>query len=185
MNEVKAIKDKEQIKKLREALNIGSQAKRNVFLLDFGLLCPARISDLLQLKVADVRGVSHISIKEAKTKKTNKFVVNPHLAKIISTYTEGMLDDDWLFPSRKGNNPIGRIQAYRALRKGADWAGLNIEIGCHSLRKTFGYHYYLLDPTRNLALLQKIFKHSSSAVTLRYIGIEQDDIDESINDLSF
>ena len=56
---------------------------------------------------------------------------------------------------------------------------LNIpdRIGTHSLRKTFGYHHY--KQFDNIELLQKIFNHSYSAITLRYIGIEQDIIDES------
>ena len=58
-------------------------------------------------------------------------------------------------------------------------ANLNIRIGTHSLRKTFGYHHY--KKFGNLPLLQKIFNHSSSSVTLRYIGLEQDIIDESYN----
>ncbi len=45
------------------------------------------------------------------------------------------------------------------------------------MRKTFGYHHY--KKFRDLALLQKIFNHSNPQVTLRYIGIEQDQIEDS------
>ncbi|WP_268818337.1 integrase [Paenibacillus alkaliterrae] len=48
-------------------------------------------------------------------------------------------------------------------------------IGCHSHRKTFGYHAYKLGT--DIVLLQQIFNHSSPSVTLRYIGILQCDID--------
>jgi len=44
------------------------------------------------------------------------------------------------------------------------------------MRKTFGFHAY-----RNgysVELLQQVFNHSAPSVTLRYIGITQDDIDE-------
>ena len=34
----------------------------------------------------------------------------------------------------------------------------------------------------NIELLQKIFNHSYSAITLRYIGIEQEDIDAVYRD---
>lgn len=46
------------------------------------------------------------------------------------------------------------------------------EIGTHSMRKTFGYHYY--KKTKDVALLMDLFNHSSQSVTLRYIGINQD-----------
>ena len=50
-------------------------------------------------------------------------------------------------------------------------------MGTHTLRKTFGYHYY--KKFKDIAMLQKIFNHSNPAITLNYIGIEQDKIDES------
>ena len=55
--------------------------------------------------------------------------------------------------------------------------GLKYNIGTHSLRKTFGYHHY--KQFKDIVILQKIFNHSSSDITLRYIGIDQDKIDES------
>ena len=185
VNYVQPIKDKNQINELREALKLGTQAKRNVFLLELGIRCPARISDLLQLRVADVRGVARIKIKESKTGKVNEYIVNNQLAPIITEYTNGMADEDYLFPSRKGDKPITRTQAYRVLNKASDWAGLDLELGCHSLRKTFSYHYYRLNPSENLAYLQQILKHSSTAVTLRYIGIEQEEIADSLQELTF
>lgn len=46
------------------------------------------------------------------------------------------------------------------------------------MRKTFGYHYY--KKTKDVALLMDLFNHSSQSVTLRYIGINQDVMNESI-----
>ena len=54
------------------------------------------------------------------------------------------------------------------------------EIGTHTLRKTFGYHFYKRN--KDVAMLQKLFNHSSPSITLRYIGIEQDEIDEAYED---
>lgn len=48
------------------------------------------------------------------------------------------------------------------------------------MRKTFGYHYY--QRTKDVATLQEICNHSSPKITKRYIGIRQDEIDESLND---
>ncbi|GEN46726.1 hypothetical protein AHA02nite_25020 [Alkalibacillus haloalkaliphilus] len=41
------------------------------------------------------------------------------------------------------------------------------EIGMHTLRKTFGYHFY--QRTKDVELLQDIFNHSAPSITLRYI----------------
>ncbi|MFW6238815.1 MAG: tyrosine-type recombinase/integrase, partial [Halanaerobiales bacterium] len=78
-------------------------------------------------------------------------------------------NEDYLFQSRKGKNqPISRVQAYRVLKKIGKRAGLNIKIGTHTLRKTYGYHHY--QKYKDIAQLQAIFNHSSPDITLDYIG---------------
>ena len=73
-----------------------------------------------------------------------------------------------------------QVQAYRILNKAAVRVGINGEIGTHTLRKTFGYHMYM--KTKDVALLQELFNHSSPSVTLRYIGINQDRLDQAMDD---
>lgn len=74
---------------------------------------------------------------------------------------------------------MDRFGAYYILKKACKDAGLQEKIGTHTMRKTFGYHHY--KKFKDVAMLQKIFNHSSPIITLRYIGIEQDQIDESYN----
>jgi len=56
------------------------------------------------------------------------------------------------------------------------------EIGTHTLRKTFGYHFY--KKTNDIALLMELFNHSSQSITLRYIGMNQDFMDEQLIDFN-
>jgi integrase len=56
-------------------------------------------------------------------------------------------------------------------------------VGTHSLRKTFGYHVYKRTGG-NLGLVQKLLNHSSSADTLRYIGIDREQMDNTYLDLN-
>lgn len=91
-----------------------------------------------------------------------------------------MNDDDFLFRSREGENkPISRVRAYQLLTDAAKKVGLD-EIGTHTLRKTFGYWHY--KQHKDIALLQELFNHSAPSVTLRYIGINQDTMDASLQD---
>ena len=55
--------------------------------------------------------------------------------------------------------------------------GIAANIGTHSMRKSMGYHHY--KQFKDVAMLQMIFNHSSPQITLRYIGISQDEIDNS------
>ncbi|HDR6313109.1 TPA: site-specific integrase [Bacillus cereus] len=177
MNLVQPIRDKEKIAEIKDILK--RQSIRDWFMFIAGINTGLRISDLLALKVSDVKDKTHITIKEKKTDKTKRFKINRPLAEAIEYYTKGMNEEDWLFPSRKGDKPITRVQAHRLLNKVAGTVGLE-EIGTHTLRKTYGYHFYQKE--KDVALLQQLFNHSAPSITLRYIGINQDIMDKAMDD---
>ena len=174
MNEVQPIRDKEIIAKFKNKLL--KKSYRDYMLFVVGINTGLRISDILPLRVKDVVG-KHIIIKEKKTNKNKRLWINNTLRTELDKYIADMDDDDLLFPSRKGDKPISRIQAYRILNDVAEELGVP-EIGTHTLRKTFGYWHY--KQFKDVALLQEIFNHSAPSVTLRYIGINADLMDESL-----
>lgn len=51
-------------------------------------------------------------------------------------------------------------------------------VGTHTLRKTFGYHFYT--QFKDVVALQKIFNHKDQKETLIYIGIQQDELDSKM-----
>ena len=55
------------------------------------------------------------------------------------------------------------------------------------MRKTFGYHLFMDNQSSPeiLAYLQRIFKHSSNAVTLNYIGLSAEKEEELYKNLDF
>ncbi len=151
---------------------------RDKLLFILGINSGLRISDILPLKVGDVRDRSFIALREEKTGKSKNFRINDAIKRATAEFIPPDAgDDEYIFRSRKGaNRPITRVQAYRILNDAATRAGITEPIGCHTLRKTLGYHAYKAN--EDLATLQALFNHSSQAVTLRYIGITQDTIDE-------
>ena len=172
MKEVQPIRSMEKIQEIKKRL--AQNGSRDVLLFTMGINTGLRVSDLLSLKVGDVKGKGEYLLREKKTKK-NKRILLHAVRKDIEDYTFLKPDDEYLFASRKGEGPISRVQAYRILNKAAHDVGLK-EIGTHTLRKTFGYHFYRTN--HNVAMLQQLFNHSSPAITLRYIGITQDEIAE-------
>lgn len=175
MNYVEPIRNLEDIEKMKNVLFRISY--RNYFLFYMGINVGLRISDILKLKVSDVRNRSHIVLTEQKTRKAKRILLNYGLREEISRYTEGMKDYDFLFPSRIKGQSIGRVQAYKIINKAAKEVGLR-EVGTHTLRKTFGYHHY--QRNKDIEILRQIFNHSSPSITRRYIGIAQDEIDKSL-----
>ena len=69
----------------------------------------------------------------------------------------------------------------RIIKRASSKLGLE-EIGTHTMRKSFGYHHY--QQYKDVALLQEIYNHSSPSITLKYIGINQDNIDLGYRDFS-
>jgi integrase len=152
--------------------------RRDWLLFVTGTNSGLRISDLLALRVRDTRG-PHLVVKEKKTGKRKFIKVTPYLRRAFNECTAGLAGHVFLFRSRNGGNrPICRARAYQILREAALHAGLE-HIGTHTMRKTFGYHLYR--QTKDVALLQSMLSHSDPAVTLRYIGIDQDLQDRALS----
>ena len=74
------------------------------------------------------------------------------------------------------------MQAYEILNTAAKLIGIPDKIGCHTLRKTFGYHARMRGT--HIEKLQKIFNHSAPSITMRYIGITQDELDNIFHTLN-
>lgn len=185
MNYVQPIREKKKIQEMKAELK--KQGTRNYLLFTTGINTGLRISDIIKLKVQDVINYdrtpkTHIDIIEEKTGKRKRFKINDTLAKEFYEYTKNMEMTDFLFPSRKGDGHITRIQAYRIIKETAEKIGIE-ETGTHTLRKTFGYHFYY-DNGKDIAMLQQLFNHSSPSITKRYIGISQDEIDTAYTNFS-
>lgn len=175
---VQPLRTSEEIKEMREALAMSTQADRNLLLFNIGINTGLRIGDIVKLRIEDVRGRSSFVIREGKTKKPRTVYLTAIMAD-IADYLADKPSEGWLFPSRKGDGHITTTQAYRILTKAADLIGRD-DIGSHSMRKTFGYHYY--QRTKDVATLMEIFNHADQATTKRYIGIRDDEIKDSLRD---
>jgi integrase len=136
--------------------------------------------------------VERLKITEKKTGKFADMILHPSARRALSKYLRtrlkeapsmGALLNEPLFKSQKPRHSdnqyrITKQHAWRILSNAARACGLNYKIGTHSLRKTFGYRLYQKDVS--IELIQKLLNHSSPAITLAYIGITQDDMDEAI-----
>lgn len=180
--DVQPIRSKEEIREFLEALSMSENGLRDQLLFKIGITTGLRVGDIVKLKVATVKGKSSFKIEEGKTKKERTVYLNnvmPDIAEYIETLPA---DEIYLFPSRKGDSHITTTQAYRILVKAGEMIG-NHSIGTHTMRKTFGYTYY--QATKDIATLMNIFNHSSQQITLRYIGITEEKIENSIRSITF
>lgn len=182
-NIVEPIKSKKDLERIEEFLSLRN--KRNRLIFAFGINTGLRVSDILGLNVEDVEGKSYVEIKEKKTGKYKRFPLNAKLKALIKDYLQNercksyaLSENEPLFLGKK-HCRLDRSQVYRFLNEACKLLGITANVGTHTMRKSFGYHFY--KQYNDVALLQKILNHSSPAITLRYIGIAQEEIDFSYN----
>lgn len=181
---VQPLRTNEEIQEMKLAIKRGNKgtpkrkelADRDVLVFLIGINTGLRVNDIVRLRVEDVKGKDFFVIKEGKTEKPRRVNIST-IRKEVDEYTKDKNSDDYLFQSQKGNSHITTTQVYRILDAAANWLGRD-DIGTHTMRKTFGYHYY--KATKDVAMLQEIFNHHAPSITKRYIGIRQDEIDESL-----
>lgn len=164
--------------------------------INFGLrvsdLTVLRLSHLLQECEGGVEFRETFQILEKKTANTRKAKRNRHIAindsvmEAVSLYIEhtpGLSLSDYLFRSESNNGgasnkPLNRKSVDRILKGIGEDLNIPCRLATHSLRKTFGYHQMLMsgnDP-RKLLILQKMFGHSTTTMTLEYIGITGEEL---------
>lgn len=182
MELVEPIRDIEIIEKVKRIL--AENGTRDLLLFCLGINTGLRISDILKLQVKDVKNKEVIEIYEKKTGKRKQFLIHS-VRHLLDDFIKDKSDNEYLFTSRQSNGKtpvITRQQAYNIINKACKKAGINERIGTHTLRKTFGYHHY--KKFKDVALLQNILNHSAPSITLKYIGINQDVIFESLKDFA-
>lgn len=175
---VQPLRTAEEIKNMREALAQTNAADRNLLLFNIGINTGLRVGDIVKLRIEDVKGRSSVLIREGKTKKPRNVYLTAIMGD-IADYLDDKQASGWLFPSRRGDSHISTTQAYRIMSTAGKLCGYDY-VGSHTLRKTFGRHYY--DRTKDVATLMEIFNHSDQTTTKRYIGIREDEIRDSLRD---
>lgn len=174
-----------------------SEHKNNKYVLAFtlGINLGLRANELLDLKmnqvfspdgsvrlIEDEEDTSDgIDIYQSKTKKHRTVFLNAACKDALEWAfpIKGayLHSEEYLFPSREG----GAIQVgtfRKVLKEAAAACGLKQNIGTHTCRKTWGWHQYKYNSEKanlDITMLQRAFGHSSPEVTLRYLGITDEE----------
>ena len=185
MSTTDPIRNQDDIQRLKNPF-LEKGELRNYTLITLALNTSLRISDLLRLKWGDVYNFEnsqykmHITVQEQKTHKKNVIPLNPEAQKslnLLKIDSKNISPELCIFKSRSGKNrPISRSRAFSIIKEAVHELGLEGNISCHSLRKTFGYQAWKKGVPP--ALIMSIYNHSSLEITKRYLAINQDDKDE-------
>ena len=162
-------------------------AERNSLMFMIGITTGLRSSDIIRLTAKHFNSAVYgrIFVVEKKTGKGRVISIHDGVMKKVKEYMHkyNRTGDDLLFPSQKGSlmerHCLNQIIVDAAKKLG--WE--SILYGSHTLRKTYAYQFYTKANTlsrengyRALSILCKELHHSSEAITLAYIGIEEEEI---------
>jgi integrase len=165
-------KDIESIKKL-----LGDDP-RNSALFTIGINTNLRASDLLRIKVGQVRDLKpgdEIELKEKKTGKSRRITLNKASVQAIQRLlaSRPYADDDLLFTGQRG--PLTVPSVHRLVKGWCRAINLRGNYGSHSLRKTWGYHQRVTFGV-DIPRLMVCFNHSTQRQTLDYLCIQPEEI---------
>lgn len=205
-SEVYPFKSEEEIKamidvfnkRIEESTNENQRmiACRNKMLFLIGINIGIRASDLVSLRYSffmndDGTFKDSYSLQPKKTRRTGKYVklfFNETVKKAIADYIKEYPIQDmdgYLFKSREGDGYLTAKSLWKIIVNAANDAGIEGNFGTHSLRKTFGYWAWhnAEDKNKALVILQKIFNHTDTSTTSKYIGITNDEMSDVFNSL--
>ncbi len=171
---IRKIKDIKAISKLTQ------NNPRDHLLFIMGINNGLRAGDLIKLKVKDVQHMKIcdiLSIIESKTGKDNILVINKTVYKALRNYLDIVQpeDNDFLFASRKGNSHLQSQAVSKLVKKWAGAINLRGNFGAHTLRKTWGYIQRTVHGV-GFEIICKRYNHSSPAITMRYLGIQDKEV---------
>lgn len=173
----KPLRTQDQINDVLFYLRRTHYPERDTFLFLLGINTGLRCSDIVRLKIGTLRHSKRPEITEKKTgKKMTLFLDN--VQDIVIEYTDGKDDDDWAFPSSYDSSKYISVQNVYKLFKRIDEQLGRIGLTTHTMRRTFGLWYYR--KTKNIYYLMELFNHSSQAITMRYIGLTEDELGDSL-----
>lgn len=147
------------------------------FMVVLGINSGLRISDILKLQHEDLQNDS-LNLIEKKTNKKRTIRLNEHVKKAYTVFlTRTEERTGFIFTS----NQSTVLSVQYVNRKLKEMFGAkNLAVSTHSLRKTFGRQVWSNNNETDKALLylSELFNHSSPAITKRYLGIRQEELDD-------
>jgi integrase len=169
---IKKLKDIETIKKLL------ADDPRNLALFTVGINTNLRASDLLRIKVGQVRDLKpgdEITLKEKKTGKSRRITLNKACVQAIQRLlaSRPCADEEHLFTGQRG--PLTVPSVHRLVKGWCKSINLRGNFGSHSLRKTWGYHQRVTFGV-DIPRLMVCFNHSTQRQTLEYLCIQPEEI---------
>ncbi len=155
---------------------------RNYCLFVMGINTAFRANELLSLRISQVQSLdvgSRLEVKESKTGKYRAVTMNHNgIAAIQFWLEQHPLREEpkaSFFKSQQSRNAIRVSTLNNLVKLWCKQAGIQENIGSHTLRKTWGYHQRIRGRAP-IPVLMMAFGHTSQKQTLEYLCIQSDEV---------
>lgn len=177
----------------KEFLALIEELKRDkeylfALLICIGCYCGLRIGDILSLHWNTLLEKQELTIQEKKTGKHRNITINPALQELIAYVYQKLSAHEKISDAttniflNRWNNKLSLQYTNRKLHSIFEKYNIKTKNGSsHTLRKTFGRRVFEVNNRTDsaLILLSHIFGHSSTAITRRYIGLQEQEIENA------
>ena len=135
-----------------------------------------RSSEVIALKVGDIDSERMtLRVEQGKGRKDRYAMLSPVLLERLRAWwrvahAQGKIfSKGWLFPGLNPMDPLTARQLNRAIRAGADAAGIDKRVSMHSLRHAFATH--LLEQKVDIRVIQVLLGHKKLETTSIYTHV--------------
>jgi integrase/recombinase XerD len=133
-----------------------------------------RAGEVIALKVIDSQRMT-LRVEQGKGRKDRYAMLSPLLLERLrawwrAAHAQGKIfHKGWLFPGLDPMDPLTARQLNRAIRAGADAAGIDKRVSMHSLRHAFATH--LLEQKVDIRVIQVLLGHKKLETTSIYTHV--------------
>ncbi len=178
-----------EIDKMLEQIDRSTpEGERNLSMIETLYGCGLRVSELVNLKISNLRlkeGYVKVSGKGSKERLVpignlaTKYI-NQYLSKIRPTIPVKKSAEDILYLNRRGNK-LSRVMVFYIIKDLAEKAGIKKKLSPHTMRHSFATH--LVEGGADLRAVQEMLGHESITTTEIYTHLDKHYLRENI--LSF
>lgn len=159
---------------------------RNKVIIECMYSCGLRVSELIQLRSADLffeEGFVRVIGKGNKERfvpiyKGTQELINRYIQKERVKCVSSKTNTDIIFLNRRGN-PLTRNMIFIIVKKLAEQHGIKKNISPHTFRHSFASH--LLENGADLRMIQEMLGHESITTTEIYLHLDRQKLSEVIN----
>jgi integrase/recombinase XerD len=134
-----------------------------------------RLGEATHLKVSDIDSKRMvIRVQQAKGNKDRYTLLGKRTLQILRIYWKLYHPVEWMFPSRRLDQPISHSSVQRTFKEALHKSGIKKDASVHTLRHSFATH--LLEAGTNLYHIQRLLGHTTPITTSIYLHVTRKDL---------